>query len=341
MIQMRAFAGRCIVESVIGRANEHHMPEKMHERMRILFPETQDERVVEAVKTLKAHGFCEALTLSDFDDTVDVEILAQHYLEKRNLRGKGISIEEAREKMKDNLYRAATLVSMGYTDACIAGSVSSTGDVIRAGIQGVGVQEGIDTVSSFFIINHQGRELAFADCAVIEDPTAEQLADIAIATAENYKKITGNEPIVAMLSHSTLGSGKGPDVDKVTAATAMVQRRKPDLKIVGEIQFDAAFDEGVAEIKAKGNEHAGKANVFVFPNLAAGNISYKIAQRMAHATAIGPIVQGTAKPYLDLSRGCSVEDIVQLAELISKNFISAPTPSLSHGMMDQMLKRAA
>jgi phosphate acetyltransferase len=290
----------------------------MKEKIRIIFPETQDERILQAMNILNIEGVCDTKRLEDFDDELSVDVLAQHYYEMRTAKGKTITLEEAKEKMKDRLYRAATLVSMGYVDAAIAGSMSPTSDVIRAGIQGVGLEEGIQTVSSFFLLTHNNKQIAFADCAVIENPTAAQLAEIAITTSDNYRKITTNIPHIAMLSHSTLGSAGGDSILKIREAIEIVKKRRPDLIIDGELQFDAAFDSIVANIKAPNSKVAGNANVFVFPDLSSGNISYKIAERMGGAEAIGPIIQGTKKPFMDLSRGCKVEDIVKLAKLISK-----------------------
>jgi phosphate acetyltransferase len=227
-------------------------------------------------------------------------------------------LEEAREKMKDNLYKAAALVSMGYVDAAISGSMSPSRDVIRAGIQAIGIHEDAEIVSSYFILEHAGRQIAFADCAVVENPSGKELANIAITTADNFQKTTGNIPHVALLSYSTFGSSSGESVDKVRQAIAIVRQKRPDLLIDGELQFDAAFDEGVASIKAPDSKIAGKANVFVFPDLVSGNIAYKVAERMGGAKAVGPIIQGIAKPFMDLSRGCSVEDIVELARVISR-----------------------
>ncbi len=283
----------------------------------ILFPESHDPRVVEAMSILSDAGICYSRTLDDFEDQTINEILAQSYVKR--LAHKGITIEMARIKMGEALYRSAALLSGGYVDACIAGSMSTTADVVRAGIQALGMQEGVETVSSFFLIEHDygqsKRVMAFADCAVVPDPSVSQLADIAISTADNYHKLTGQLPHIAMLSHSTLGSAKGEQVNKVKMATEMVRSRRPDLSVDGEMQFDAAFDNVVASIKAPDSPVAGRANVYIFPDIQSGNIAYKIAQRMGGATATGPILQGLAKPYMDLSRGCSAADIVNVANV--------------------------
>ena len=230
-------------------------------------------------------------------------------------KAKGMTPEEAQKVMLHPLFFGAMMVRTGAADGSVAGSLSTTGDVLRAAIQIIGMAEGISIVSSFFLMVFPGYVYTFADCAVVPDPTPEQLADIAIASAENHHKLVGTEPRVAMLSFSTKGSAAHPLVEKVQKATAIVRQKRPALIVDGEMQFDAAIVASIGKKKAPGSPVAGEANVFIFPDLNAGNIGYKITQRLAGADAVGPVVQGLRKPAFDLSRGCSVEDVVNVVAI--------------------------
>ncbi len=301
----------------------------------IVLPESHDERVLKAAEILTKKNIVSVITIGNEEkvrsdaaklkvDLSGVRIIDPEKSDKHsdfsniyfNLRKKkGITIEEAREAMKRDLFFGAMMVKEGMVDGSVAGSTASTADVLRAGIQCVGMSEGISIVSSFFLMVFPEKTYSFADCAVVPDPDAAQLADIAISTSDNHKKLTGDEPYIAMLSFSTKGSAKHEKIDKVLEATEIIKKKRPDLKIDGELQFDAAVIDNVGRKKAPGSEVAGRANVLVFPDLNAGNIGYKIAQRWGKAEAVGPMVQGLKKPFFDLSRGCSVDDIVNTASI--------------------------
>ncbi len=306
----------------------------------VVFPEGDEPRMMHAAERLTKESICDVVILGVPDE---IEALAQKEgadiskaeivqpggklhedfaLEYQKLRAhKGMTIEDARKKILDPLFWGAMMLRRGMVDADVAGAKNSTGSVLRAALQIVGVAEGIKAVSSFFIMvmpEFRGRKdypITFADCAVIPNPDPEQLASIAIASADNTEKLLGIKPKVAMLSFSTKGSGKHEDVDKVEEAFEIVKKLRPDMNIDATLQADAALIPKIGEKKAPGSPIAGRADVLIFPDLDAANISYKLVQRLAGAEAVGPFIQGLAKPCNDLSRGCSVEDIVNVAAI--------------------------
>ncbi len=311
----------------------------------IVLPEGGDERMLKAAGQVRDEGFAQIILLGNMTDLnqrltalginpdgiaiIDPVLstyraeFARAYFELR--QHKGMTENEAAQVMQDPLFFGAMLVHQGMADGMVAGAVNATGNVLRAGFQIVGTAADAAIVSSCFVMvnpdwsigstaDNNGM-LVFGDCAVNPQPTAEQLAEIAIATAATAKALCGFEPRVAMLSYSTLGSGAGPDVEKVIAATEMVRAKAPELQIDGPLQLDAAIMPAIGQKKAPDSPVAGGANVLIFPDLDAGNIGYKLVQRLAGAEAVGPVLQGMAKGVNDLSRGCSVDDIVNVTAI--------------------------
>jgi len=316
----------------------HQIKEKASKRRKtILLPESHDDRVLQAAEILTKEGIASVITIGNEqkirDDAQKLGLQLQGvriidpeksdklsdfcniYFNIQKKKGKDITIEKVRDILKRDIFFAGMMVREGMADGSVSGSFATTADVLRASIQCVGTAPGISIVSSFFLMVFPEKVYSFGDCAVNPNPDAEQLADIAISTAENHTKLTGDEAYVAMLSFSTKGSAEHDLVTKVREATKIAQTKRPDLNIDGELQFDAAVMDSIGSKKAPGSKVAGRANVCIFPDLQAGNIGYKIAQRFGKAEAIGPVSQGLAKPFFDLSRGCSVDDIVATAAI--------------------------
>lgn len=223
--------------------------------------------------------------------------------------------------IEDPLVFGGMLVRLGIVHGSVAGSLSTTADVFRAGLRTIGLRPGVTKVSSYFLMVFGGRVMVFSDCGVLPDPTDAELSEIAGLASDNFAAITGEVPVVAFLSFSTKGSAAHPMVDKVRSAAALFRRSRPDVTSDGEMQLDAAIVPEVGLRKAAASPVAGRANVLIFPDLGAGNIGYKIAERIGGAVALGPILQGLARPAFDLSRGCSVEDIVRVAAI---NALTSP-----------------
>ncbi len=303
----------------------------------VAFPDACDERTLKACAVLRDEKIARPAVVGNtadiekaaaefgvnldgiqiFDPAANPKIdeYANAFYEKR--KHKGMTKEKAQETVKDPLYLAGYMLNDNTVDVVVGGNVSSTGDVMRAAILTVGTAPGISVVSSFFIMTWPDKMYCFGDCAINPNPDEKQLADIAISSAKNFQAITGIDPKVAMLSFSTNGSAEHDMVTKVREATAIVKEREPQLPVDGEMQLDAAIIPAIGAKKFPGSTVAGNANCMIFPDLNAGNIGYKLTQRLAGAEAVGPIVQGLALPYCDLSRGCSVDDMVNVSAICS------------------------
>ena len=308
----------------------------------IVLPEGEEPRMIKAAETIINEGFASLILLGreesiknkarelgvELSDEIKIinpenskklKEYAESYYQLR--KNKGVNLDEAYKLLENPLYFGALMVYHDDADGLVAGSVNATGDVFRPALQTIKTAPGINIVSSSFVMvvpdcpYGENGVMVFADCALNPEPNAEQLADVAIASAATGKALVGFEPRVAMLSFSTKGSGKHPLVDKVIEATKIAKEKKPELLIDGELQADAALIPSIGERKAPNSKIAGKANVLIFPDLHSGNIAYKLIERLAKAEAIGPISQGMRKPVNDLSRGCNTDDIVNVVAI--------------------------
>ena len=329
-----------LMQDIISRAKAN--------KQRIVLPEGTEERTLKAADRLLADGVADIILIGNPAEITELSVsygltninkativdpkdhakkaeyaeLLFHLRQK-----KGMTLQRATVVVEDPLFLACLMIKAGDADGEIAGAQNTTGDVLRPALQIIKTAPGMKCVSGTYLMflkdatyGHNGI-LLFADCAVMPNPTAEELASIAVATANTAKNIVGADPHVAMLSFSTYGSAKHPLVDKVVEATHLAKEMAPDLKVDGEMQLDAALVETVAKLKAPNSHVAGKANVLVFPSLEVGNIAYKLVQRLAGAEAVGPILQGMAAPVNDLSRGCSIDDIYKMVAVSANQAI--------------------
>ncbi|QIK59514.1 phosphate acetyltransferase [Dysgonomonas sp. HDW5A] len=331
-----------LINEIIARAKAN--------KQRIVLPEGTEERTIKAADQLLADGVAEIILIGN---PTEIKNLAEkfnlshidkaHIVDPKNnakkqeyadllfelRKAKGMTPEQAVTLTEDPLYLACLMIKNGDADGEIAGAQNTTGNVLRPALQIIKTAPGISVVSGAFMMFVENNQyvpngvLVFADCAVTPNPTAPQLAEIAIASAHTARALVGEEPRVAMLSFSTKGSAKDPMVDKVVEATALAKKLDPTVEIDGELQADAALVPSVGNSKAPGSSVAGKANVLVFPTLEVGNISYKLVQRLAGAEAVGPVLQGMAAPVNDLSRGCSVDDIYKMVAVTANQAIAA------------------
>ena len=305
----------------------------------IVLPEGNDARVVEAgsraqqdglanivilgdPEVVASHGFnLDGVTIENPEDSPRHDEFAARLQEIR--AHKGMTLEEASEQVKDVQVYGIMMVEMGYADGMASGAVHTTASTLRPALQIIKTAPDAKLVSSFFVMVVPDCELGdngtfvFSDCALNQYPDAEQLSEIAVASADSFKNFVGDEPIVALMSHSTYGSAQGPSVTTVQEATKLAKEKRPDLLIDGELQADASMVQSVGDLKAPGSNVAGKANVLIFPDIDAGNIGYKLVQRLGKAEAYGPVTQGLRKPVNDLSRGCYPDDVYGVIAMTS------------------------
>ena len=331
-----------LIQDIIARAKAN--------KQRIVLPEGTEERTIKAADQLLKDEIADIILIGNPSEIKDLakqynlshidkatiidplnndkkEIYTNLLFELR--KKKGMTLEQAEKLVENPLYLGCLMIKNGEADGEIAGAQNTTGDVLRPALQIIKTSPGISVVSGAFLMFVQDKAygdgvLVFADCAVMPNPNAQELAEIAISTAQTTKAIVGVEPRVAMLSFSTKGSAKSELADKVIEATRIAKEMAPELQIDGELQADAALVPSIGNSKAPGSSTAGKANVLVFPNLECGNISYKLVQRLGNAEALGPILQGIAAPVNDLSRGCSVDDIYKMVAICANQAINRP-----------------
>ncbi len=322
-----------ILDSIKAKAKEEHRT--------VVFPEGNEPRSLTAAACLIAQEITNVILIGnraeieplagqsglDLNALTIIEPSQSEYFDQfvdlilKKRKAKGMTKDEAVKCMKEPLFFGAALVKTGHADASVAGAVNTTGAVLRAALQVIGLADGIKTLSSSFMMtlpefqSEKNKLFMFADCAVLPNPNPEQLASIAASTSDTLRKLVGIEPKVAFLSFSTKGSAKHKDIDKVVSALEIFRKNYPDIEADGEMQLDAAIIPAIGQKKAPDSKVAGQANVLIFPDLDAGNIGYKLVERMAGAIATGPIIQGLAAPANDLSRGCSADDIVDVSAI--------------------------